>query len=208
MIQDLRRWRNFRVISLASLAGLLIVSVALLGFGARQLLHLGRPATYRLKMLVDTEPNRQVLARRIAAEARKRGLEIDLSPQAYPSLEELKLVNAPNPIDLALVPEGVGRPDQFPDVRQVAALRICPLHVMVRSELYESAARSLAALRGKRINCGASSSAMRVLAHDVLRFAGLRAPTASGAGDYLDEAVSSQDLLARLDEIAALPPTE
>ena len=41
-------------------------------------------------MLVDMEPNRQVLARRIAAEARKRGIEIDLSPQAYPSLEELK----------------------------------------------------------------------------------------------------------------------
>src|SRR5436309_278539 len=49
---------------------------------------------------------------------------------------------------------------------------------------------------------------MRVLAHDVLRFSGLRAPTASDADDYLDAAVSSQDLLARLDAIAALPPTE
>jgi hypothetical protein len=208
MIRDPRRRRKLRVISLASLATLLLASVVLLGFGLRQLVHLGRPATYRLNMLVDMEPNRQVLARRIAAEARKRGLEIDLSPQAYPSLEGLKLVNAPNPIDIALMPEGIGRRDQFPNVRQVAALRICPLHVMVRSELYESAARSLAALRGKRINCGAPSSAMRVLAHDVLRFAGLRPPTASDAGDYLDEAVSSQDLLTRLDEIAALPPTE
>ena len=208
MIREPRRWSKLRVISLATLATLLLASVALLVFGARQLVHLGRPPTYRLKMLVDMEPNRQVLARRIAAEARKRGIEIDLSPQAYPSLEELKLVNAANPIDLALVPEGVGRPDQFPNVRQVAPLRICPLHVMVRSELYESAARSLAALRGKRINCGASSSAMRVLAHDVLRFSGLRPPTSSDAGDYLDEAISSQDFLARLDEIAALPRTE
>ena len=208
MIQEPRRRRRLRVVRVVSLATLLLVSVALFGFGLRQLVHLGRPAAYRLNMLVDTEPNREILARRIAAEARKRGLEIALSPQAYPSLEELRLVNAPNTIDIALVPEGVGRPDQFPNVRQVAALRICPLHVMVRSELYESAARSLAALRGKRINCGASSSAMRVLAHDVLRFSGLRAPTASDAGDYLDEAVSSQDLLASLDEIAALPPTE
>src|SRR3954471_22120797 len=105
MIRDPRSWRNLRVIGLASLATLLLVSVALLGFGVRQLLHLGRPATYRLNLVVDTEPNRQILARRIAAEARKRGLLIELSPRVYPSLESLKLVNAPNPIDLAVVPE-------------------------------------------------------------------------------------------------------
>jgi hypothetical protein len=208
MIRDPRRWRKFRVISLASLAALLLVSVALLGFGLRQLLHLGRPATYRLNALMDTEPNRQVLARRIAAEARRRGLVIELSPRVYPSLESLRLVNAPNAIDLAAVPSGVGRPDQFPNVRQVAVLGIAPLHVMVRSELYEPSARSPAALRGKRINCGAPGSVMRVLARDILRFAGLRPPTASDAGDYCDEAVASQELLDRLDGIAALPPAE
>jgi hypothetical protein len=208
MVRDPRRRRTLRLISLASLATLLLVSVALFGFGLRQLVHLGRPATYRLNAVVDTEPNRQVLARRIAAEARKRGLVIELSPRVYPSLEGLKLVDAPNPIDLALVPEGVGGPDRFPNVRQVAALGIAPLHVMVRSELYESAARSLAALRGKRIDCGPSSSVMRMLARDVLRFAGLRPPAASDAGDYCDEAVPTQDLLARLDGIAALPPAE
>src|SRR4051812_11721141 len=208
MIRDPRDWRKLRVISLASLATLLLVSVALLGFGVRQLVHLGRPATYRLNMLMDTEPNRQVLARRIATEARKRGLVLELSPRAHPSLESLKLVDAINPIDLAFVPEGVGRPEQFPNVRQVAALGIAPLHVMVRPELYESAARSLAALRGKRINCGSRSSVMRVLARDVLRFSGLRPPTTSDTGDYRDEAVSTQDLMARLDGIATLPPTE
>ena len=82
MIRDPRRWRKIRVISLATLATLLLVSVALLGLGVRQLVHLGRPATYRLNLLMDTEPNRQVLARRIAAEARKRGLVLELSPHA------------------------------------------------------------------------------------------------------------------------------
>src|SRR5262249_18877903 len=48
----------------------------------------------------------------------------------------------------------------------------------------------------------------RVLARDVLRFCGLRPPTASDAGDYRDEAVSSEELLARLDAIAALPQAE
>src|SRR5215467_4137523 len=108
MIRNPRKRRMLRVIGLASLATLLLVSVALFVFGVRQLFHLGRPATYRLNMVVDTEPNRQVLARRIAAEARKRGLEIELSTRAYPSLESLKLVDAPNTIDIALVPEGVG----------------------------------------------------------------------------------------------------
>src|SRR3954447_1280840 len=132
MARDPRRWRKLRVISLVSLAALLLASVTLLAFGVRQLVHLGRPVTYRLNMLMDTEPNRQVLARRIAAEARKRGLVLELSTRAPPSLESLKLVDATNTIDLALVPEGVGRPDQYPNVRQVAALGIAPLHVMVR----------------------------------------------------------------------------
>jgi hypothetical protein len=164
MIRSPRRRRKLRVVALASLATLLLVSVALFGFGVRQLVHLGRPATCRLNMLVDMEPNRQLLARRIAAEARKCGLVIELSSRAYSSLESLNLVDALNPIDIASVPEGVGGPNRFPDVRQVAALGIVELHVMVRSERYESAARSLAALRGKRINCGSPSSVMRVLA--------------------------------------------
>ena len=74
---------------------------------------------------------------------------------------------------------------------------IDPLHVMVRAELYEPAARSLAVLRGKRINCGPHYSVMRVLARDVLRFSGLRPPTGSDPGDYRDESVAPQDLLAR-----------
>src|SRR6516164_3901032 len=122
MIRYPQKRRKLRVVALASLAALLLVSVALFGFGVRQLVHLGRPATYRLNMLVDTEPNRQVLARRIAAEARKRGLMIELSARTYPSLESLKLVDTPNTLDMALVPEGVGGPDQFPNTRQVAAL--------------------------------------------------------------------------------------
>jgi hypothetical protein len=49
---------------------------------------------------------------------------------------------------------------------------------------------------------------MRVLAHDVLRFSGLRPPSASDAGEFRDEAVPTNKLLARLDEIAALPAAE
>jgi hypothetical protein len=106
MIRSPRRRRRLQVVSFASLAILLLVSVALFVFGLRQLLHIGGPVTYRLNMLTDPQPNRQVLARRIAAEARKHGLLIELAPRVYPSLEGLRLVNAPNPIDIALARAG------------------------------------------------------------------------------------------------------
>src|SRR3954453_11945811 len=101
MIRSRQWWRKLRIISLASLATMLLGSVGLLGFGVRQLVHLGRPASYRLNMLVDTEPNRQVLARRISAEARRRGLVLELSPRTHPALESLRLVDAAESIDLA-----------------------------------------------------------------------------------------------------------
>jgi hypothetical protein len=43
---------------------------------------------------------------------------------------------------------------------------------------------------------------------DVLRFAGLQPPIATGTGDYRDESISSQDLVARLDAIQARPAAE
>jgi hypothetical protein len=159
MIRYSRRRRKVRVVALGKVATRLLVSVALFGFGVQQPAHLGRLATYQGNMLTDAEPNRQVLARRIAANARKRGLVIQLSPRADASLEGLKLVNDPNPIDLALVPGGVGGRGQFQNVRQVAALGIEPLHVMACSELYESAARSLAGLRRKQIAVAATRAA-------------------------------------------------
>ena len=189
-------------------SAVLVVSLGLFGLGIRQLFRFARPAVYRLHMVTDPVPNRQILARRMAAEARKRGLQIELTAKSYPSLEVLKLVDAPNDINLAMVPGGVGSTARFPNVRQVAALGTDPLHVMVKPELYESAARSLAALRGKRINCGPPSSVLRILVEDVLRFAGLRPPSPSGDGDYRDEAISSQELVARLEAIEARPEAD
>jgi hypothetical protein len=186
----------------------LLGSLALFGLGIRQLFRFARTPVYRLHMVTDPVPNRQILARRMASEAHKRKLEIELTTRSYPSLEVLKLVDASDEISLAMVPGGVGNSARFPNVRQVAALGTDPLHVMVRPELFETASRSLGALKGKRINCGPPSSVLRILVEDVLRFAGLRPPAASGAGDYHDESTSSQDLLTRLDAIGARPAAE
>jgi hypothetical protein len=198
--------RTVQVVSLVVMPLLLLGSLALFGVGVRQLVRFGRPATYRLVMITDPVPNRQILARRIAAEGRKRRLRVELSGQSYPSLEGLKRVNDQASVNLALVPGGVGGPSQFPDVRQLAVIGTDPLHVMVRAELYGEASRSLAALRGRRINCGPANSVLRILVHDVLRFAGLRPPAAGDAGDFRDAAISSQDLLARLERLSALDP--
>jgi hypothetical protein len=209
MFRIFRGRRKVQVaVSVAMLAGLLLGSVALFGVGVRQLFRLRRPSGYRLNMLTDLVPNRQVLARRLAAEARKRRLEINLSSRQYASLEGLKLVNAPNDVHLALVPGGVGGPVEFPQVRQVAALGTDPLHVMVRGELFEAATRGLASLRGHRINCGPPTSVLRVLARDVLRFSGLRPPREGAPGDFVEESISSVELLARADRMASLTPDD
>jgi hypothetical protein len=50
-----RTQRKLRGTRLTSLATLLLVSVALSVFGVRQLLHLGRPATFRLAL--DSDEN-------------------------------------------------------------------------------------------------------------------------------------------------------
>jgi TRAP-type uncharacterized transport system substrate-binding protein len=186
----------------------LVVSLALFAVGTRLLFRLFRTPSYRLHMLTDPVPNRQILGRRLAAEATKHRMVIDLSSRTLASLEALHAINERNPIDFGLVPGGVGGPARFPNVRQVAALGTDPLHVMVRPELLAAAAQSLSALRGKRVNCGPKVSGLRVLVHDVLRFAGLEPPTESAAGDYVDLSVSSQDLLAQLERISSLSPAE
>jgi hypothetical protein len=200
----MRSVRNRRR-TLLILAAILVTSLVFFGVGIRQLFRFARAPVYRLQMVTDPVPNRQVLARRLASESRKHQLEIELSLGSHPSLEVLRIVDSANQINLAMVPGGVGGSSRFPNVRQVAALGIDPLHVMVKPELYDAAARSLAALRGKRINCGPRASVLRILVEDVLRFAGLHPPSASTAGDYQDEATSSQDLLAFADAISAQP---
>lgn len=190
------------------LALTLLGSLALLGVGLRLLVRMVRTPTYRLHMLSDTVPNRQILAQRFVAEAGRHGLLIDLTSRSFPSLEGMRLVNDGTEISVALVPGGVGGPDRFPRVRQVAALGTDPLHVMVRPELYAAASRSLTALRGLRINCGPQESVLRILVHDILRFAGLEAPRPGSPGDYRDESITSQDLLAELERAQAMPAAD
>src|SRR5262249_29141037 len=111
----------------------LLLGLALLGVGAVLLLRPWGTRTCRVNMLVDLDPNRALLAERIAREAPRHGLEVELSSRSYGSLDAIELVDLPNPIDLALVPGGVARRG-YANVRQVTALSPEPLQLLVRGE--------------------------------------------------------------------------
>ena len=179
-----------------ALAVPLVASVMLVVVGMVVLLRPKKTIEYRINMLSDLVPARQRVARRIAAEAPKHGLEVQLSAREYGAIEELELVNAVNDIDVAMVPGGVGK-DQFPRVRQVTALGVEPLHVVVRPELYDEVSRhGLRALSGKRVNIGPSTTANSLVARDVLRFVGL-APETPGHG-YHVSSLTPQELTDRV----------
>jgi TRAP-type uncharacterized transport system substrate-binding protein len=158
------------------------------------------PRTSKVNMLVDLDPNRALLAERIAAEAKRHGLQINLSSQAYGSLDAIELIDEPNPIDLALVPGGVAR-RTYANVRQVTALAPEPLQLLARAELAPQGVRGL---KGHRICLGPDTSSVHFLAQDVLAFAGLHPPAPDRPGDYLPETASPQELRKQLDELRGL----
>ena len=115
------------------MAELLLLGVALIAAGGVLLVRSWGKHTYRVNMLIDVDPNRALLAARVAEEARRHGLEVHLSREPYGSLDAIELVDRPNPIDLALVPGGVAR-REYANVRQVTALSPEPLQLLTRTK--------------------------------------------------------------------------
>jgi TRAP-type uncharacterized transport system substrate-binding protein len=160
--------------------------------------------TYRVNMLVDMDPNRAMLAERIAADAGRHGLEVELSQEPYGSLDAIEEVDRPNPIDLALVPGGVARRD-YASVRQATALSSEPLQLLTRADL---ASEGVAGLKGRRVCLGPTTTSLHFLARDVLAFAGLRAPAKNKPGDYFAEDTTPQQLRQQLEHLRGLKGDE
>ena len=179
---------------------LLVLGLALALIGGVLLVRPWERRTYRLHMLVDLDPNRALLAERIAKESLRHGLHIELSSQPYGSLDAIELVDLPNPIDLALVPGGVARRD-YANVRLVTALAPEPLQLLTRAEL---APKGVQGLKGQRVCLGPPTSSVYFLARDVLAFAGLHAAVAGHSGDYAVETVSPQELRLQLERMRGL----
>ena len=154
------------------MAELLLLGLVLIAVGAVLFFRSWGAHTYRLNMLVDLDPNRALLAERLADAAQQHGLDVERSAQPYGSLDAIELVDLPNPIDVALVPGGVAR-REYANVRQVAALSPKPLQLLMRAELAEG---GIEHLKGRRVGLGPATTSLHFLARDVLAFAGLRAP--------------------------------
>jgi len=186
------------------MAELLLLGLVLIAVGAVLLFRPWGTRTYHVKMLIDLDPNRALLAERIAEEARHHGLEVELSAQPYGSLDAIELVDLPNPIDLALVPGGVAR-REYANVRQLAALSAEPLQLLMRADL---ASGGVERLKGRRVGLGPPTTTLHFLARDVLAFAGLRAPVGDRTGDYVVDESAPQQLREQLEHLRGLTGPE
>jgi TRAP-type uncharacterized transport system substrate-binding protein len=161
-----------------------------------------RPRTYRLTISGgSSEGLRSQIAERLAEEARIHQLSLRLVPTAG-SRETLDLIEA-RKLDLALVQGGL-ESSRHPHVRQVAALHIEPLHLLIRPTLRPLVIENLRAIRGNTVNLGPVGSGTYELALDVLRFAGLEPKTDRSAGDYTVANLNYGELL-QLTDSAKVP---
>jgi hypothetical protein len=180
---------------LVPILGLALVGVSLLGLAVFLALQFRRSRVPPLTLTTTLTYRLRTLAAHTAAEAEKRGLTVQLASEYHPLDEALELVNT-HAVDLGLLPGGhsaVG----LPNVRQVAALDVDPLHLLVRRELFPDVTKSLTALKGKRVSLNVRGSG-QALAREVLRFAKLRVPSDAGPGDFLPLYLSDQDLATQL----------
>jgi TRAP-type uncharacterized transport system substrate-binding protein len=198
-------WKNHRRFRREATAALLFLSA--LGVGL--IVYFKDMPTIRAELSItggSASGLRSQLARRLQAEARKQGLILHLRETAG-SKEALEQVERGS-IHMALVQGGI-EPTPYPHVRQVAALHIEPLHLVVKPSLYRAVSENLSNLRGKTVNVNSPASGTHDLAIDVLQFAGLRPRrrdlpgTAAGArdpeGDYELSTASYSELEAQSD---------
>ncbi len=119
----------------------------------------------------SAEGLRQQIAAVLGPLAEERKVHLEILPTSG-STEALRKVVS-GEIDLALIQGGL-RSSRFAGLREVAALHVEPLHLLVRGDLWNpDPEKALIALRGRTINTSTAGSGTRVLAHDLLAFVGM-----------------------------------
>jgi TRAP-type uncharacterized transport system substrate-binding protein len=141
------------------------------------------------------EGTRALLAEAMVEQAKARGIILRLV-ETHGSEEALDRLDTGG-CDLAFLQGGL-KPHGRDDVRQVAALHVEPLHLLVKPELEQAVAASLLKLKGRRINLGEAGSGTHCLASAGLAFAGL------DPDGYVAEGRSYAELMAEVDS-AKLP---
>lgn len=175
-----QRWRRQPRAARLWAAAALLALAALALFSLAELL----PRRHALTISgTDITSNRHFLARALQEAAREHGVALALRPTAG-SQEALAMVAA-GKLDLALVQGGLDLPSR--DVVLVATVTAEPLHFLVRPGIDD-----IAGLRGQRINLNTRRGGTRVVAREVLAFAGLR-----DGVDYVESNVPTEQLLAQ-----------
>ena len=161
-----------------------------------------KPKTITLKMTAgDGSGLRHRLATEFSQVAAKSGIQIALEPTdgSEAALEKLRQ----GEFDIALVQGGLTNNQVWP-IRQISALHIEPLHLLVKPELQSLVnEKGMSQLAGRKINLGAIGSGTHSLASSVLRFAGLRTDSEQGDALYHPNAMNYAELLTA--EIGRLP---
>ena len=175
---------------------LALLGLTALGLAVLFAFHQPRDGLVRLRMTAGQEAGtRHRIAQVLQRESARRAIEIQVQATAG-SAEALDAVES-GEVDAALVQGGLETIDR-PGLRQVAALHIEPLHLLVKEELHQAVTHHLGALRGKVVNLGDRGSGTYLLATEVMAFSGLRAGI-----DYQDGTHSYTDLETESDRPAA-----
>ncbi len=146
----------------------------------------------------DVNGLRHKLALELAKEASRVGLDIKVLPTSgsEAALEGL----SKGDFDLAFVQGGLAT--QAPGntngsaIRQLTAMHIEPMHLLVRQEISERiAATGLRGLAGCKVNVGPVGSGTQILASEVLKFAGLHAADDASTNGYQATSLGYQELM-------------
>ena len=195
----LGRFRRVAREWIAAALGLLVLAIAAVVY-----FHEPRSVAGELTISAGSRQGlRHQMAERLAGVARRRGLTLRVVATSG-SIEALERVNAGS-LDIALVQGGLDTTDR-PNVRQVASLKIEPLHLLVKSEIEPDAdeAHGLEFLRGRVVNLSEIGSGTYDLAREVLAFAGLKPSLDRSPGDYTASTLGYAALEAETDR-ARLP---
>lgn len=173
---------------------ILLVGLLAVGLGAYLYFAKSKERTYHLTITAGSVAgSRHELAELLRDELTPRSLLLELRGSAG-SEQALDWVNS-RQVDAALVQGGLDV-DNRPNVRQVIALQIEPLHLLVKNELFEEVTKNLSALEGRTVDLGAKGSGTHTLAVDVMEFAGLPIQGPGSPKGCIPKSLSNDQILA------------
>src|SRR5262245_38110580 len=127
---------------------LIAIGVTLIGLAVSFAWQLRTPPVRRVILATTHTVHLRNWAQQISRETGLHGQPVDVDPALYSAEEVRKRVNA-HQADLGLLPGGELVKD-LDNVRQVAALDLATLHLLVKKELFGEVSQHFTALKGKR----------------------------------------------------------